>query len=74
MDYTKAKSQDVPAIVTMIKALRRLTEVSGTITKTTQSTILRNLPPAILIEVATELDKPSAREAVLSGSASNEGR
>jgi hypothetical protein len=73
MDYTKASSQDVPVIVAAIRALRRLTEVSGTITKTTQSTILRNLPPEILIEVATELDKPSAREAVLSGTPS-EGR
>jgi hypothetical protein len=67
MDYTKAASQDVPAIVAVIKALRRLTAESGTITKTTQSTILRNLPPAILIEVATELDKPTAMTAVLSG-------
>ena len=69
MDYTKATSADVPAIVALIKALRRLTAESGTITKTTQSTILRNLPTEILIEVASELDKPSPLQAVLSGEA-----
>ena len=74
MDYTKAASQDVPAIVAVIKALRKLTAESGTITKTTQSTILRNLPTEILIEVATELDKPTGL-AILSGEKpSTEGR
>jgi len=67
MDFKKTTAQDVPALVEMIRALRKVTAETGTFTKTTQSYILRNIPPDVLILVAMELSKPSGLAEVLSG-------
>lgn len=68
MDYSKATKEDVPEIVEMIHALRKVTLETGTITNRTQSFILRTIPPAVLIDVAMELEKPRGL-AALSGEA-----
>jgi hypothetical protein len=73
MDFPNAKLTDVPEIVSMIKALRKVTEETGTITKSTQSYILRNIPPNVLIAVAQELDRPTFKQ-VLSGDVVEAGR
>lgn len=62
----KATLADVPSIVETVRALRRLTEVTGTVTTHTQSLVFRTLPPRVLIEVANELERPSGMSAVLS--------
>jgi hypothetical protein len=69
MDFTKATKADVPEIVEMILALRKVTLETGTITNRTQSLILRTIPPAVLIDVALGLEKPIGLAAVLSGEA-----
>jgi hypothetical protein len=67
-DFKEATLQDTPIIVEMIRALRKVTERTGTITKHTQSAILRLLPPNVLTAVALELDgKSSGFCRVLSG-------
>jgi hypothetical protein len=68
-DFTKATKEDIPTIVETIRALRRLTLESGMITTRTQSTILRNLPADLLLDVATELNAPNPSLAALSGDA-----
>jgi hypothetical protein len=71
-DFREATLTDTPVIVEMIRALRKVTEETGTITKQTQSTILRMIPANVLIAVAMELDgKPSGFCGVLSGETSN---
>lgn len=65
-DPSKATLEDVPYIVETIRALRRLTEESGTITKNTQSALLRVIPPVVLSEVARQLARPTLAM-VLSG-------
>jgi hypothetical protein len=67
MDFTKATKADVPEIVEMILALRKVTLETGTITNRTQSLILRTIPPAVLIDVAAALAKPSGLVTILSG-------
>jgi hypothetical protein len=69
MDFKTATKADVPAIVGMILALRKITAETGTITKQTQSMILRTIPATVLIDVATALEKPSGLSTVLSGEA-----
>lgn len=68
MDFIKATVEDVPEIVSKIKALRALTD-TGVNTKTQQSVIFRSLPHDIFIEVACELVSESAKSAadVLAG-------
>ena len=64
-DYSKATLQDVAEIVETVRALRTLHAESHVQTKRTQSQILRQLPPDVLVAVAREL-APSLT-AVLSG-------
>lgn len=66
-DYAKATSKDVPALVEMLRALRHITEQTGVITTRAQSIVLRSIPAAVLVEVATELEKAYGFVAVLSG-------
>jgi hypothetical protein len=67
-DFREATLADTPLIVGTIQALRKITEDTGTITKHTQSAILRLIPARVLIAVALELDgKHSGYGSVLSG-------
>jgi hypothetical protein len=57
----------VSEAVTLVQALRDLTEETGTVTSRAQSKILRELPDADLVRVAVELKQRQRVRNILSG-------
>jgi hypothetical protein len=57
MDYRNATLEDVPAIIGTLRELLAVEEETGTVTRRTRGTILRQLPDEVMIAVASELAK-----------------
>lgn len=56
-DYSAATLADVDEIVRLIKALRQTATLSKVSTARTQSQILRDVPAAVLCEIALKLQE-----------------
>lgn len=68
-DFENATSSDVPELVNMVIALRKITAETGTITTRAQSHIFRAVPPVVLVEVAAGLEMAENPLAAISGKA-----
>jgi len=67
IEFKQAKSEDVPELVGLILALRKITAETGTATTRAQGIVFRNIPAAILLEVTGTLERLENPLAALSG-------